>query len=76
MSDLLQFIKEKNSTSSLIIGKIFEKVEDRYYIKDKKNRVHVVSSFSTYSVGITVIARNGFILGSVSDYKSIPSFVV
>jgi hypothetical protein len=70
--DLLQVKKD----DTLVIGKIYEKRGDRYYIQDKKNRTHVASSFSTYSVGVTVVVRQGFIISTVSDYKSIPTFVV
>jgi hypothetical protein len=73
--NILGFINEKDP-GSLVVGKIYEKKEGQYYIRDKKNRTHVASSFTTYSVGTTVVVRKGFILNTVSDFKSIPAFVV
>lgn len=74
-TNLLGIVQSK-ITDPLVIGKIYEKKGNQYYIKDKKNRTHVVSSFSTYSIGTTVITRKGFILNTVSDYESIQTFVV
>lgn len=73
--NIWETIKDKDP-GTLVIGKIYEKKEGQYYIRDKKNRTYVASSFSTYSVGTTVVVRKGFILNTVSDFKSIPAFVV